>query len=83
MALFHRDGSQRRGASTLKQALKSKTILFMVFMAGLEAIGAGMHYLDPVISMEQLNVWSFVVGMLTSMGGVYLRVITNFALSDK
>ena len=55
----------------------------MVFMAGLEAIGAGMHYLEPVITMEQLNVWSFVVGMLTSMGGVYLRVITNVALSDK
>ena len=63
--------------------LKSKTILFMVFMAGLEAAGAGMHYLEPILTMEQLNVWSFVVGMVTSMGGVYLRVITNVALSDK
>ena len=67
----------------MKQAMKSKTILFMILMAGLEGVGQGLHYLEPILTMEQLNTWSFAVGILTSMGGMYLRSITTESLSDK
>ena len=67
----------------MKQAMKSKTVRFMLLMATLESIAAGLHYLAPLITMEQINIISFVVGMATSVGGVYLRTITTQPLSEK
>ena len=67
----------------MKQALKSKTILFNVLMGGIEALHAGIQLFDQLLTPDQFASMSIILGLVHGMGGVYLRTITTEALSEK
>ena len=67
----------------MKQALKSKTIIFNVFMALIASVHGSIQLLQSLLTTEQFAIASLVIGGIHAMGGVYLRTITNTALEDK
>jgi len=67
----------------MKQAIKSKTIIFNVLMAGIEFLHGSVQLFQPMVSPEHFALISLVLGMIHGMGGVYLRTITTTPLSEK
>jgi len=65
------------------QALKSKTIRFNIIMAGIESLHAGFQIMQPLLTQDTFILLTVAIGMVHSMGGVYLRTITDTALADK
>ena len=60
-----------------KKPHQSKTIIFNILMAGVEAAHGSIHLLAPVLTDGQFAAVTIVVGMIHGMGGVYLRFITR------
>jgi hypothetical protein len=67
----------------MKQAIKSKTIIFNVLMGGIEALHASIQLFEPIVTADHFALISVVLGIIHGMGGVYLRTITNVPLSNK
>lgn len=55
----------------------------MILMAGLESLLANIHYLQDMIDADTFALCSMILGILTSMGGVYFRAITTKPLSER
>lgn len=65
------------------KALKSKTILFNMFMAGVEVAHTSIYLLEPVLTTEQFAIVSMLLGVIHGMGGVILRYVTTVPISSK
>ena len=65
------------------QVLKSKTIIFNMVMAGIEFLHASIQILEPVVSVDMFIYLSMGIGLVHSVGGVYLRTVTTKPLADK
>lgn len=61
----------------MKKAHQSKTIIFNVGMAAIEALHGSVHLLAPLLSDGQFAAVTIAIGMIHSMGGVYLRFVTS------
>ncbi len=57
-------------------ALKSKTILFNLFMAALETANGTFAILEPILDQQTFILVAFTLGLVHAMGGVYFRMIT-------
>jgi len=60
-----------------KSPLQSKTIKFHMLMVILQSISGSMAMISPFIEPSQFVIASVVLGIAQSMGGVYLRFITE------
>lgn len=67
----------------MKQAIKSKTIIFNIAMAGIEFLHGSIQLFQPLVTPEHFALISLVLGAIHGMGGVYLRTITTIPLSYK
>lgn len=68
---------------TITNALKSKTVLFNVGMAGIEVLHASVHMLEPIMSPDIFVYTSLAMGVIHGMGGVLLRTVTTVPLGEK
>jgi ethanolamine ammonia-lyase small subunit len=67
----------------IKQQAKSRTMIAMVVMSGLEATAAAMTYFEPILTEQQFGIVSAVLAIATAMVGMYMRQITTVAIQDK
>ncbi len=65
------------------QAIKSKTIIFNVLMAGIEFLHGSVHLFNPLVENNTFAILTLVLGAVHGMGGVYLRYITTQPLAEK
>lgn len=63
-------------------ALKSRTILFNILMAIIESANVGFAVLEPILSTEAFVITTFILGMVHSIGGMYLRMITTQPINE-
>lgn len=67
----------------MTRALRSKTILFNLVMGAVEFAHGSMQLLQPLLDQETFILTSFALGMVHTVGGLYLRTITTQPLSEK
>jgi len=60
-----------------KTPLQSKTVLFHMFMGLIQSISGSMAMLAPFMEPSQFVTVSVVLGVVQSVGGIYLRFITE------
>lgn len=63
--------------NTGKSPLQSRTILFHTVLAGIQAALAGISAFEPFMEPLTYALVASGLGMVQSMGGVYLRFITQ------
>lgn len=67
----------------MKQQLKSRTMIIMSILAGLQSGAAALTYLEPILTESQFAVISAVIAFVTPMVAMYMRQITTQAIADK
>lgn len=65
------------------KAFKSKTIMFMAIMGGLDAVVANIHYAEKLLTPEQFSYVLLGLLFITKAGGVVLRYLTVEPMSNK
>ena len=66
----------------MKQQLKSKTIRWNMLMAALQTMNGMVMMLEPFVAPEAFVFISIAIAIGHSVGGVYLRSITDKPLSE-
>ena len=64
---------------TIKQMLKSKTILFAMALAGLGALQTAAPSLAAFMSPETYGIFTMIVGITVAV----LRVVTTIPIAEK
>jgi len=64
----------------IKTPLQSKTIRFHMLMAALQSIGGSMAVMAPFMDPQQFVAVSVLLGVAQSVGGIYLRFLTDSAI---
>ena len=68
---------------TLNQQRKSRTMVAMVIMAGLEATNTAMTFFVPVFTEQQFGIVSGILAIATAMVAMYMRQITTISIDEK
>lgn len=67
---------------TAKKPLDSRTIKFNMIMGAVQSINGSLALLQPVLSPGQFAAVTLIVGVLHTVGGIYLRYQTNTGISN-
>lgn len=66
----------------MKKAIKSKTVRFNMLMAALQTINGSILMIEPLVEPEAFVAIAMAIAVAHSVGGVYLRYITNKPISE-
>jgi hypothetical protein len=66
----------------MKQAIKSKTIKWNLIMAALQVLNANVMMMEILFAPEVFVMVSMAIAVAHSVGGVYLRYITDKPLNE-
>jgi hypothetical protein len=63
-----------------KKALESKTIKFNMLMGAVQSINGSLALIEPVVSPTVFAALATIIGVLHTVGGIYLRYKTKTAM---